>query len=202
MGLRILIYDDTCRSKGLRLTYSWIAGARLYRALGRFDAEHSVTSWTEGLDAVLAASEHERISEIQYWGHGKWGLARVGDERLDLERIENDSAIRDRLIEIRDRLCDDALLWFRTCETFGAERGHEFSRSLSALLNCDVAGHTYIIGPWQSGLHRLRRGAKPSWDPREGLIKGDPQNPHRAAWSRPLAPNTITCFRGDIPAGF
>jgi hypothetical protein len=93
-------------------------------------------------------------------------------------------------------------LWFRTCETFGADRGQRFACALGDRMGVRVAGHTFVIGVWQSGLHALDPGARPSWDPREGLVEGNAARPIRAAPSMPGAPNTITCFSGSIPESF
>ncbi|MGB1700273.1 MAG: hypothetical protein ACPHRO_09985, partial [Nannocystaceae bacterium] len=91
-------------------------------------------------------------------------------------------------------------LWFRTCETFGAQPGHDFARHLAAHMGARVAGHTYIIGPLQSGLHLLAPGQRPAWSDSEGLAEGTPQAPLRARWSSISAPNTITCLRRSLPA--
>jgi hypothetical protein len=101
---------------------------------------------------------------------------------------------------LRERLVPGALLWFRTCETFGARRGIDFARRLSDHLGARVAGHTFIIGLHQSGLHGLAPGALPDWSPSEGLAAGTPDDPQQAKWSSPLAPRTITCFSGRVPA--
>ena len=88
------------------------------------------------------------------------------------------------------------LWWFRTCSTFGTARGQAFARAWANFLGCRVAGHTFLIGLHQSGLHSLGPGASPSWSVDEGVAGEVP------LWSRPGAPNTITCFHGKIPAGY
>ena len=111
---------------GGHLSLVWAPGARLYRGLGRIDAARGVASWDEALDWL---GRHESISEIQYWGHGKWGSARVDDDVLDGASIE--TRHRKPLEAIRERLAADALVWFRTCETFGAQAGHDFAQRLA-----------------------------------------------------------------------
>jgi hypothetical protein len=201
---RLMIYDATCTGRGLMpgLTHSWIAGALLYRALGRLDAWRGVRSWEEGLSFLADHALEHPISEVQFWGHGKWGEARVDGELLDGRSLLRGHEHEPLLRRLRARLTDDALFWFRTCETLGAHKGHTFARDFSDHLGCDVAGHTYIIGPWQSGLHRLARGAEPHWDPAEGIEEGSEDEPERALWSGPRAPNTITCLHGEVPVGF
>lgn len=85
------------------------------------------------------------------------------------------------------------------CETFGAEIGQRFAKAWVDFFNCRAAGHTYIIGPFQSGLHILKPGEEPNWSPWEGLKDGTPAAPKHALWSRPSVPNTITCLHGRIP---
>ena len=64
---------------------------------------------------------------------------------------------------------------------------------------CRAAGHTYIIGPLQSGLHAIAPGGTPHWSTYEGLDVGSPEKPRRALWSIPGAPNTISCLRVNLP---
>jgi len=203
-GLRLMIYDDTCR--GYRwpfgLTHSWIAGGLLYRTLGRLDRVKGVKSWAEAFDWIARESNESQIDEIQFWGHGKWGDARVNGEILDESILLQPSEHRPALELIRHRMHEDSLWWFRTCETFGADIGHSFACAWTDFFGCDAAGHTYIIGPWQSGLHRLKAGALPHWDPAEGIKSGSVYDPQSALWSKASAPNTISCLHGSVPEGF
>jgi len=57
-----------------------------------------------------------------------------------------------------------------------------------------VAGHTFEIGFFQSGLHVLAPGAAPDWAESEGLARGTPEAPERSLPSGPREPNTITCL--------
>lgn len=195
--LRLLVFDDTCRRDWVvaGLTHSWIAGWYFYRGLGRLDYARGVRSWGEAL-LWLATVERERpIGEIQFWGHGKWGQARVDGEVLDLSVLDAGHRYRNLLDDIQRRLVGpQALWWFRTCETFGARSGHQFAREWTSFFNCRAASHTYIIGPWQSGLHCLEPGEVPNWSLEEGLEEGTAERPEKALWSRPGEPNTITCL--------
>src|SRR5690606_36269986 len=94
--LRLLVYDRTCArplvpALGARgafgLTTAWSAGSVLYRALGRLDAAYGATSWEDGLGWLASFRASHRIGEIQYWGHGKWGCARVGRDGLDAQAL-------------------------------------------------------------------------------------------------------------------
>ena len=182
------------RKRG-RLTPVWSAGSRLYRMLGRIDAAHGAADWDDAF--AWLASHDEPIREIQYWGHGKWGRALVGEDSFDAASLAGRHAAA--LAAVRERLAPDALLWFRTCETFGAHAGHDFAQRLADTLGARVAGHTYIIAFQQSGLHGLAPGARPTWSPEEGLVEGTAEDPQRALWSKRRAPNTVTALTGSIP---
>jgi hypothetical protein len=188
--MRVLVFD---RDAG-GLSRAWSAGSLLYRGLRRFDATRGVTSWDEALDWL--ATLPEAIHELQYWGHGKWGSALVGDDVLDAGSL---TTRRRRLEAVRERLAPDALVWFRTCETFGAERGIDFAERLADFLGTRVAGHTYVIHFHQSGLHGLAPGMRAHWAAGEGLLEGSPAAPKRARSSTPWAPRTITCLAGRVP---
>ena len=197
-----MIYDDTCRGKPALpgLTHSWIAGGLLYGGLGKLDAWKGCRSWAEALDWLSRVQPDREIGEIQFWGHGKWGRAMIDRDRLDVSTLSPHSNLFHPLLNVRARMTGpDAVWWFRTCETFGANIGHEFARAWTDTLECRAAGHTYIIGPWQSGLHALSPGAPIDWEPEEGLEQGTVDEPQKAFWSTRTAPNTISCLHGDIP---
>jgi hypothetical protein len=200
MGSRLLIFDRTCTAgpgNALGLSRAWSAGATLYGGLGRLDGASGVASWDEALGWL---ARHDRpIAEVQFWGHGKWGAALVGSDALDARALSPRHPLHRRLEAVRERLEPGALVWFRTCETFGASRGLDFARRLSDHLGARVAGHTFIIGFHQSGLHGLAPGCAPDWSAGEGLAEGSPDDPRQARWSSPLAPRTITCLEGRVP---
>ena len=192
--MRLLVYDRTCRY----LSHAWRAGARLYRGQRRVDAAYGATSWPDAL-AWLAAARAP-IDQLQYWGHGRWGRVLLGDDVLDAGALAPGHAHRAGLDALRERLAPDALVWLRTCETFGARAGQDFASRLADDLGARVAGHTRVIGFHQSGLHGLAPGARPGWAADEGLAEGTPDAPVRARRSHPLAPHTITCLHGAVPA--
>jgi hypothetical protein len=195
--VRVLVYDRTCVWRGGALSHAWAAGSRLYRTLGRIDAARGVASWDEALGWL--AARPAPIDEIQYWGHGKWGGALVDRDMLDASAFASAHPLHAQLAAVRDRLAPDALVWFRTCETFGARRGIAFAEQLADFLRTRVAGHTFVIGVHQSGLHGLAPGARADWAPDEGLAAGTADQPERAKPSRPWAPRTVTCFTGAVP---
>src|SRR5262249_50760266 len=154
-----MLFDKTCRGPrfGAGLTHAWGAGAVLYRAMRRLDASFGIERWSDGLDwlATQSRSRGRPIAEGQYWGHGRRGRALVGGEELDGGALERGHRLHAKLDALRARFADDgsALWWWRTCETIGGHRGHELARSLGRFLGVRVAGHTHVIGFWQSGLH-------------------------------------------------
>ena len=189
--MRALIYDRTCTGG---LSRAWSAGSVLYRGLRRIDAVRGVASWDDAL--AWLGSLAEPIQELQYWGHGKWGSALIDDDVLDASSLVTR---RSALEAVRERLAPDALVWFRTCETFGAEPGIDFAERLADFLGARVAGHTHVIGFHQSGLHGLHPGTRAHWSPDEGLVEGTPRSPTRARGSAPWLPRTVTCLAGSVP---
>lgn len=205
-GLRLVIYDRSCTGRhGLPgLTHAWAAGAWLYRGRGSIGAAFGARGWREAFAWIGRQSPDQPIAELQFWGHGKWGEARIGDERLAAAALLPGHSLHKDLCALRERLlpAGAALWWFRTCETLGAAPGHDFARRYSEFFNARIAGHTYIIGPWQSGLHSLAPGQSPAWSLTEGLEAGTPDRPERARWSSRREPNTIHCLNGVIPPGY
>lgn len=196
--MRVIVYDRTCVRRRGHLTPAWASGAALYRGLGRIDATHGVESWEEAF--TWLATRPEPVSEIQYWGHGTWGGAWVASDRFDAAALTAGHRLHGPLEAVRDRLAPDPLVWFRTCETLGTPRGIEFAEQLADFLGARVAGHTYVIGFHQSGLHGVGPGVRADWAPDDGVAEGTPDAPTRARSSRPWAPRTITCLHGQVPA--
>jgi hypothetical protein len=193
--MKLLVFDRTERL----LSLAWKSGERLYRGLGRFDATRGVASWHEAF-AWLATQP--AIHELQYWGHGRWGRALVDDDVLDAAALQPGHALHAGLEALRERLVPDALIWFRTCETFGAHAGLDFAERLANWTGARVAGHTHVIGFHQSGLHGLAPGVRPDWSADEGLVAGTPEAPERARRSAPWRPRTVTCLAGQVPAAW
>lgn len=196
MALRLMVYDRNS-SAGRFLVTSWKLGGKLYGALGRLDDHYGADTWAEALKWLASHRAPEPIEEVQFWGHGKWGEARIGVTCLDATMLSPSHPQHQALLAVRSRLVPGSgLWWFRTCSTFGTAKGHAFARAFTSFLGCRAAGHTFIIGLHQSGLHSLGPGETPAWPVDEGVANGAP------LWSRPFAKNTITCFHGKIPAGY
>jgi hypothetical protein len=176
----------------------------LYRALRRLDASYAASGWEEALGWLTSYEEARPIREIQFWGHSRWGLVLIGKQALRRAALRPGGPHYEACAKLRARLVPgpEALLWLRTCEAFGAEPGQDFARALADFFGCQVAGHTFTIGYWQSGLHSLLPGAVPDWPLDEGLAAGTPKMPERSLPSWPDAPHTISCLRGEIPEGW
>ena len=117
----------------------------------------------------------------------------MASERLDRAALAPGHLLLPALERLRDHLLPggDALFWFRTCETFAGAEGHAFARAWTRFFRARAAGHTFIIGPLQSGLHVLAPGEEPSWPEDEG----------GHVWSSPRAPSTITFLHGTVRPG-
>ena len=203
--LRLMVYDRTCITTGpapVGLTHSWWAGGYLYGGMGRLDAWRGAASWAEALDWLGAFQADRPIAEVQFWGHGQRGRAKIAADVFDLGALSPTSPHAEALLRIRQRLLPDALWWFRTCDTFGAVPGQQFARRFTDVMGCVAAGHTFVIGVWQSGLHRLAPGAAPHWSEWEGVGGGSPDAPTGSQWSWPGRPNTISCLTGRVPKGW
>ncbi len=193
--MRLMIYDRNA-SAGRLLVLAWRLGAWLYLLLGRLDDWYGAASWSDALEWLATHRRTEPLREVQFWGHGKFGEARIGGEVLDATAVTPKHPLHARLYAVRERLRGEGLWWFRTCSTFATPRGQDFAQRFTDFLGCRTAGHTFIIGPFQSGLHSLAPGQQPSWPPDEG-VDGE-----RPLWSKPGQPNTITCLHSRVPAGY
>jgi hypothetical protein len=202
-GLRLMIYDRTCVGKHapVGLSTAWGAGSMLYRGLGRLDGTFGATSWDEALGWLANVEPSRPIAEIQYWGHGQWGRVLVDRDALDARALAPGHRLAARIDAVRERLAPegDSLFWLRTCEAFGASAGLDFATRLADRFGARVAGHTFIIGAIQSGLHGLRPGHTPDWSAAEGIKEGTPDRPLRAHGSGVRKPRTITCLAGEVP---
>lgn len=198
-ALRLLVFDGNGKAGETPLRTSWAAGARVYWAMRRIDRFIGARSWAEALD--WCAAQNEPIAELQFWGHGHWGRALLGDEALTRASFDKGHAHHAGLRALGERLLPqgESLVWFRTCETFGASAGMAFAKTLTRTLNTRAAGHTHVIGVLQSGLHGLVPGAEPHWSPREGLARGTPDAPQVALPSTSDAINTVHFMTAAVP---
>jgi hypothetical protein len=175
-----ILYDKSGERPELELSDAWWLGSTAYwgtrrasHVLGARDAAEAI-NWLEDLG---------EIDELQFWGHGKPGKFFIGREVMTPQR----------LARVRVR----GVFWIRACASFAGLKGHNLALDLADALDCKVAGHTFNIGPLQSGLRTLSPGRRPSWGLREGLdAAGKPKG--SALWH----PRTITVLHTSIPRGW
>ena len=202
MGLRLVVYDATGHGRGWiqpLLTASWRVGSGLYRHYPqgtRVDAIYGATSWTDAVAWLASVEPGQTISEIQYWGHGLPGRVFIAGDVLTSSSLTQGPLAEDWRA-VAARLSSTSLVWFRTCGAFGGSAGHELATTTARFFDCRVAGHTFVIGPVQSGLHSLLPGAVPSWSVDEGQAPAGGLLP-----SLPWSPRTISFLNGAIPDGW
>lgn len=203
--LRVMLYDSTTLKDGIHpedaLAMSWRLGATLYRLRDDIDYHFGVTDWNEAFDWLIDLAQKNTIGEIQFWCHGSPGRVWLGKNQFNTSLLQ-DATIRQKLLTLRSSFSSNTLIWFRTCGTFAGESGQKFAKELANFLGCVVAGHTHIIGPFQSGLHTLKYGQEPNWSTEEGLIKDTSGHVTGVVKSSPWKKHTITCLRGSIPKGW
>lgn len=199
-GLRLMTYDasDWDFDQGGLLTRSWYAGAILYKLCRAIDLVKPAKSWAEALQWVTHIEPDKKIDMWQFWGHGLPGAAYINGEAIKSSIFDENHPLHSYLIKLRNRLHPKSTVWFRTCLTFNGKQGKEFAKLLSNFLGCRVAAHTFLIGPFQSGLHTLVPGQEPCWPDNEGLD----EKTGKRHMSYPWHPNTISCLRGSIPKGW
>ena len=107
--LRVMVYDATWagrRPMQTLLTSSWRAGGALYRGLDRIDHVYGATSWADAFAWLGEVERGRSISQVQYWGHGKWGRAVIGKtDVLDASAVDDAAhPLHEDLQAVRDRM--------------------------------------------------------------------------------------------------
>jgi hypothetical protein len=197
---RVVRRTDGTAEGTVGLSKFWWLGSWMHIYGMHADGALGASSWGEALRwaASFARSRNAKLAELQCWGHGGFGFMRMGGTRWDREALAGRSPLAADLDGLRDVLADDALVWLRCCSAFGAPPGRAFAPALADRLRARVAGHTFIIGAWQSGTHSLRPTERPSWDEGEGIERRAdgsilPRN------STMTAPRTLACLRMSLP---
>lgn len=193
-----MIYDKT-KWAGEQLISSWWAGGQLYKFFRKIDVCVGVESWDEALDWLINVEPTKKIEMIQFWGHGSPGAIYINGEVLNTNALRTNNPLYSKMIKVRSRLAKDATIWLRACSVFQGTRGAFFSKRWAQFFGCKIAAHTFVIGPWQSGLHTLVPGQEPYWPLDEGVAQDNGYSGSGSQMSGPFKPNTIFCLRGDIP---
>lgn len=194
--LDIVIYDSSDWA-GEQLRWSWVAGGKFYKMFGGVEHCAGFDSWQKALEWVESVEPEKKINSLQFWGHGTPGRVWVNGDFLSARSVMPTSAHYPLLQKLKSRLTADSLVWFRSCNVFTGHEGHLFATIMTSMLGCNVAAHTYIVGPWQSGLHVAEPGKAPHWPIEEGIADDGGYK-----WSLPWSPNTVFCLTGKIPEGW
>ena len=166
--MRLVVYDAKpgagLGNAGLKL--SWKVWAWKQLQTKEADAVLGATSWFE---AIAWANKFDRITWLQYWGHGSNGAVYLNDETLK----PTDLAI------LKGKFTPEAYVWFRSCSTFNTLWGRDFAKAARRHTGVTVAGHTRIIGLTQPGLQVLTPGGTADW--------------------QDLSGSSVWCFQSKLP---
>lgn len=163
----LAIYDATDSQ-----AWWWNLGDKLYTSVRGFGAK----SWA---DAMQYLHHFASLGVVQLWCHGSPGRVLIAGQPMT-----------DHFRQVlANRVIKDSLLWLRACSVFQGHKGRRHAKFLSEYLGCNVASHTYDIGPFQSGLVALRPGQKVWW-----------KGPTKITKSGPTKPRTVTALRMTLPA--
>ena len=184
------------------LTYSWLTGGRFYRMLGRIDNCKGFLNWADALEWLATFGGDRKIGEIQFWGHGSPGKVWMVEGRETLKADAFDGEHREALISIRKRMTPDAHIWFRCCNVFTGDAGHDFARSWSSFFERRIIAHTFIINVWHAGLHNAWPNRAPHWPKMEGIIEGTSARPKKLATSSYGSPCRTWFLGNNVPEGW
>ena len=195
--LDIMIYDSSDWA-GKELRFSWITGGKFYKLFHSVEHNAGFDNWIDAIDWILSVEPDRKINSIQYWGHGSQGKVWMNGSNINVRSFVDSSELNKKLILLKKRLTPESVIWFRCCNVFAGNEGKYFSIISSQFFECKIAAHTFIVGPWQSGLHTISPGSRPTWPINEGLEIQD-DGTIKKLWSTPWAPNTVFCLSNKIP---
>ncbi len=193
-----LMFYDKSEWAGKVQTLSFINGGKFYRLFRGVENHAGFDNWHEAFTWLSQVESDAKIDSIQFWGHGFPGGIVMNGEALKSSSLKPQSKHYALLKAIKERLKPDSVIWLRSCTSFAGSIGKKFAKDLANFFGCTVAGHTFIIGPWQSGLHTLKPNSEPTWTDEEGF-ELNKEGVLKTAWSKPWSPNTIFCLTGKIP---
>lgn len=188
--MRVIIYDNDPGPGFMNwfLRLSWAVGAWLQKLFGKTDKVYGAPSWEHAL--AWLDVQPGPLKALHYWGHGSPGYVWLAQKTPDLPVF---------MKKLAPKVNADTEVWFRVCHLFHGKKGQDFARELAHGLGCTVAGHTRLIGLFHSGLHTLKPGMTPTWNPLEGDgLPGIATSLGLRWWEN----NTIICFRSTIPPGW
>ena len=185
--MRVIIYDAKPGSRFIDkfLKLSWLVAAWFQKLIGVADAVYAAETW---LSTVEFLSRHDKLTSLQYWGHGSPGTVWLSGHPLTADDFR----------ALKGRMAPEGIIWFRCCSVFQGLRGHRFSEQLANELNCTIAGHTRVIGVFQGGLHTRKPYTAPSWPIEEVEFPFSMWSYLGLKWGN----NTVVCLATKVPSGW
>lgn len=184
---RIAIYDAKPGEGAWQafLCLTWKIGCFIHKTFGYLDDYYGAKSWADAKRWLLAYPHS--IKSLQYWGHGSPGTIWLAEEPKGAEFFAF----------LWQKIARDGILWFRVCSAFQGVQGHEFAAAVSRAVDCNVAGHTRIIGVLQGGLHVIKPGETPHWPVEEGELKT-----RLAYFGLEWGNNTVFALAANVPSKY
>jgi hypothetical protein len=196
-----VMFYDASKWAGEQLRLSWITGGHFYKMFRSLEEVKGCLGWHEALEYLISVQPERKIDSIQFWGHGSPGTVWINGETLNMRSLLASSKHRALLLKLKERLSSDSVVWFRSCNVAATSEGQLFMQSLANILGCRIAAHTFIVHPWQSGLHTVGPGEEPDWPVDEG-VSVNKDGSLKMLISKPWSPNTVFCLTSKIPKGW
>lgn len=191
-AIDVVIYDNADKA-----AQRWVK-TKLYRTFCHTKLVKGFDSWSDALHWVNGVEYGHPIRSLQVWGRGGFGSVFIGERCLNIRALSTESHFYGDLVTLRARLTPDATIWFRSSHTFGSDIGQRFAEAFTKFMGCTVAGHTYGLNAFHSGLRTLEPGTKPDWPELEGLVDARDGTMQKAG-SAPWFPRTILFTQNTIP---
>eukprot|EP01117_Protostelium_nocturnum_P008362 TRINITY_DN2987_c0_g1_i1.p1 TRINITY_DN2987_c0_g1~~TRINITY_DN2987_c0_g1_i1.p1 ORF type:complete len:335 (+),score=68.54 TRINITY_DN2987_c0_g1_i1:82-1086(+) len=144
-GARILAIDaDTSLIDALGQTWKL---ADLVQGAGRITHVVHAHSMSELFENLADIAQNQKISDIQFLGHGSPGEICIGGKGFNIHQLEELPSFK-RFVDCDPFLKNGTgILWFRTCFTLADEPGRIFGETLQDLFgrHVRIAGHNKRI---------------------------------------------------------
>jgi len=182
--MKVILYDS---SPNGAVGWSWAIGS-FRPGWTRIGAK----SWDEAAEAIGSAifeatsklNGIAKLATLQIWGHGQPGEPLLAGKPMTPAFMRR----------VQVGVSPTSLVWFRMCSVFFGAKGQAFAERTANELNCRTAGHSHVIGPWQSGLYSLKPGQTPSWAVGNGVWRSV-----KSGWRKQ---RTVFCTNMSFPDGW
>jgi hypothetical protein len=181
---KAVVIDANPEKSGLDV--AWKLGAWRSKGWKGFDKVVDAITWPQAMKDLGPVP----YDEIQFYGHAFPGSFCIGEDK----KLTDED-----LLSLARHVHKGSLVWLRGCAAFHGEAGHALAKRMVEILDCRVAAHTYIIGPFHSGGRSLRPGAEPAWSVKEGVSDKVRKSGWKIKSSGPFEPNTMTCLATSFP---